>query len=1099
MTQSKINCQELPKAEISAWAEALGIDAASFGLRPEYVRPPRHETYHWYFIMPGECLLSGHDAPRLRCLPSELSANPDLPKVYWGKAGISHNVKLWIPKGQAAWVKQRAAELGVVYMANGEKAVYAALALGLPAFCTATGEGSIKATTAQDVQAAFGAEIELIQLVDNDEPGRKAAQTMGQQALKAGLRWKALDMGSLPNMPPKGDLVEAIGMAGHDLGRLTELLASAKVIPLVVQPEPERLTLVRRYEDDMDFEARKQALIENIRATIHQRADGKVSQHGQWLNFRSLLRDDHRASAGFNLASGVYHDFATGDKLSAWQVAKALGIDAPKPTRTAHKRRKDAPQQAEQMSIGSSAQALMNEQAWIAGLAPVTPWAVKSNERISVKSFNAQYVNEAITFDDLVGRVNVIQSPTGSGKTEAVLSIIKRAEEVHQEGIDADRPLRVLVITHRVSLSKAAARRLSLELYQDASYWLKSADKLSITLDSLHKLSDDNGAMPAFDLVIVDEIEQVGFHVGRKSTLGRKARLEAFKALTSVLEKAHTVIGLDAHAGRLTAGLLASVKQQQAIALGIESAHPVHWWKNEQRPALGRLTMTSGADGTIAKGLAHAQAEARRQGGAPVAIGFDSRKRAEEVHQAAQALGLKPLLVTANTQDDEQVKAFLANPNEELGRYDLLLFSPSISTGFDIQAPTAGVYIISEGYHLRPNDVLQAARRFRRAAMTYVYIRATSGIRKSAKALASDAQQAALLAEQGLPEPELPIDKPAIARLSALNAQGDSLIALDRANNLRAVFWGLSSAEGFDVGFEQVGAAPDLRAALKAHREALDAQERADTLALSYALSRDEYRALQMTGKATQDDRRAALRGAIETARYGGLSAALGAPLMDALSYDLLSKPQSRSALRRMSTSLSPASALAQDDQERRVAWQERHLHRANNAALYDLLALMAAHQGEEQAIGKDDFEGLASAWQAAHKTAIAWADKDAGQAPEALSDAPIAAARRFLRRYGISLKSKQVQQAGQRKQAYWLELSEEQAQMWAWADERNQWAAMAQAQAQGLPQPVLKTSETIATLSEVFRAIGQAAQQAAQMGHYRPMKWPSDGAMSAA
>ena len=102
-----------------------------------------------------------------------------------------------------------------------------------------------------------------------------------------------------------------------------------------------------------------------------------------------------------------------------------------------------------------------------------------------------------------------------------------------------------------------------------------------------------------------------------------------------------------------------------------------------------------------------------------IAIGYrngfiftDSKKATSELSTGLSSKGFNVLCVNSDTTDLYHVKEFLANPNEEVKKYDYVVYSPSMNVGTSITSvewPTIGLIkgVVS------PYDVLQGLRRSR--------------------------------------------------------------------------------------------------------------------------------------------------------------------------------------------------------------------------------------------------------------------------------------------------------------------------------------------------------------------------------------------------
>ena len=107
-----------------------------------------------------------------------------------------------------------------------------------------------------------------------------------------------------------------------------------------------------------------------------------------------------------------------------------------------------------------------------------------------------------------------VKSPIGSGKTRLFAKLIQAEEK------RLGRPLRILVVVHRRALSASLTKRLNDELKRVAftNYEgltckaLRQTERLVICLNSVHKLRKTGGVLPVYDIILVDEVEQVLTH-----------------------------------------------------------------------------------------------------------------------------------------------------------------------------------------------------------------------------------------------------------------------------------------------------------------------------------------------------------------------------------------------------------------------------------------------------------------------------------------------------------------------------------------------------------------------------------------------------------
>ena len=109
------------------------------------------------------------------------------------------------------------------FVVEGEECVNQLRSLGIPATCNSGGAGKWSGELTTQLQTA-GVKSVVI-LPDNDKPGRDHAKSVAQSCHAAGLVVKIL---TLPNLPPKGDIVDFLD-AGGTLEQLNALVAATPV------------------------------------------------------------------------------------------------------------------------------------------------------------------------------------------------------------------------------------------------------------------------------------------------------------------------------------------------------------------------------------------------------------------------------------------------------------------------------------------------------------------------------------------------------------------------------------------------------------------------------------------------------------------------------------------------------------------------------------------------------------------------------------------------------------------------------------------------------------------------------------------------------
>jgi Origin of replication binding protein len=153
--------------------------------------------------------------------------------------------------------------------------------------------------------------------------------------------------------------------------------------------------------------------------------------------------------------------------------------------------------------------------------------------------------------------ITMVKSDKGTGKTEALKALLADISAArYLPPIEPkDRIKSILLIGHRQSLIREAAAKLGLHCYLDGDDTDGGMRTLAVCLDSLPKYIEARGARrpKPFDLVIIDESEQVLAHL-LSETIEKRAGIErCFDSLMHVIANAKAVIALDADLGLVTA------------------------------------------------------------------------------------------------------------------------------------------------------------------------------------------------------------------------------------------------------------------------------------------------------------------------------------------------------------------------------------------------------------------------------------------------------------------------------------------------------------------------------------------------------------------
>ena len=299
-----------------------------------------------------------------------------------------------------------------------------------------------------------------------------------------------------------------------------------------------------------------------------------------------------------------------------------------------------------------------------------------------------------------------IKSEMATGKT----SLVKKYRRANPRE-------RFLVIGHRISLVRelSQASKLNTNLYLDLSQGrLDKVDTLSITVDSLHKLKT---AGNKYDCIFLDEARQVMNHALAAATC-KEHRQSILMTLMYFIKSAKRVIVADAHLDDNTIDFFRGMRPAEEAPLVI---------KNDYRcPSRDVYYYQGGDSSAIVAKLVAAVEQGKR-----VMVVSDSKKTIKKL----EALLAKKLAhysgkekkviwsIHAENSGSEENQHFINNISTAVEGVDVLLASPSLCTGVDIQGDRFDeVYGVFNAVSLSATDCLQALHRYRKSVPLHIWV-----------------------------------------------------------------------------------------------------------------------------------------------------------------------------------------------------------------------------------------------------------------------------------------------------------------------------------------------------------------------------------------
>ncbi|MDJ0568054.1 MAG: DUF3854 domain-containing protein [Pleurocapsa sp. MO_192.B19] len=283
---------------------------------------------------------------------------------------------------------------------------------------------------------------------------------------------------------------------------------------------------------------------------------------------------------------------------------------------------------------------------------------------------------------------------------------------------------RFLVIGHRITLLRelSQASKLNTNLYLDLPQGqLDKVDALSITIDSLYKLKT---AGNKYDCIFLDEARQVMNHALTATTCIQH-RQEILMTLWYFIRNAKRVIIADAHLDDNTVDFFRAMRPGGEAPLII---------KNDYKSPSRDVYYYQGSDSSVlvAK-LVAAIKQSKR-----VMVVSDSKKTILKLEAILmKKLGIKSGFSSSCSESKNKViwtihadnsgspenQHFINNISDAVEDVDVLLASPSLCTGVDIQGDRFDeVYGFFNAVSLSATDCLQALHRYRKSVPLHIWV-----------------------------------------------------------------------------------------------------------------------------------------------------------------------------------------------------------------------------------------------------------------------------------------------------------------------------------------------------------------------------------------
>lgn len=614
------------------------------------------------------------------------------------------------PRGfQRCWYRldeavQMATDTGSpLILANGEASAVAAQWHGLAAFAVAGGseKTTLPPKMITSLKTALNGRLLLIAL-DCDTAGRTAAAALVTVLTDVGITCRAIELG----LDEKNDLADWCKLYGGDFARLEALpdaiapnarIGSTLGAQRVAQPQ------YHNTHDDLYprwvNEVVKPALDATAPIIKPYKQDGY-----RFSPLRAENNPSFRVSYE-KIPLGVPMD-ATGKVEGGWTtVASAVGAGDFKTWLREQGLMKSKSPRRDGRAVKSGRGMIHQD---------TTPDPTPTHSPIMnlFPTPDVQLSSRYIAPDELADLINAyrtvaLRSAMGTGKTHAMAAVIRRYRDTGK---------RVLVITHRIPLARQISQATELPCYLNHDGLLGHHNGLVISLDSIARVSN---AKP-YDLVVVDEIEQLQQHI-RSTTFERElgGADTAYRTLRAITRGAGHFVGMSA---TLNSPAVMWLKEQRGACTVIHNTY--------QPPECERHTveLVYGSDGHNPFSGVMKDVLATIKRGEKVALSSDSRNQTTHIQTLIGRAypSVRTLLLNAHTIHTHEA-AGLETLNTALQDVDVLIYSPTLGTGFSIDVPFDLVVHVGQGKHLTIPDHIQQLGRVRHARRHLLLLNKSSG------------------------------------------------------------------------------------------------------------------------------------------------------------------------------------------------------------------------------------------------------------------------------------------------------------------------------------------------------------------------------------
>ena len=326
-----------------------------------------------------------------------------------------------------------------------------------------------------------------------------------------------------------------------------------------------------------------------------------------------------------------------------------------------------------------------------------------------VEIYTSRYINPITPRDG----VTLVRSPKATGKTYQLQRIVA---DYKAQGKS------VLLIGHRVQLLKSMANKLELDFYKEQTHGGSIAPAhYAICINSLPRICS---VQKPYDVVILDESEQVLQHlVG--GTLSKEKRKHIVNLFYRHIQDAKAVYCLDADLGELTAEAIRDLRDAgenyYAVLNEFAAGGSIKLYESRKniisavqdaiRATFPVLVTSNGEKYNESMGATY-----------PVFVTSNSKKYIDELSVQLKQDEISFFKITSENSETSEVEHFIDDIDKNVQNYRVILATPAIGTGVDIQARFSHVFGIFEANVNTHYDFDQQLWRVRNPDQVSVYI-----------------------------------------------------------------------------------------------------------------------------------------------------------------------------------------------------------------------------------------------------------------------------------------------------------------------------------------------------------------------------------------